>query len=96
MKILVAHNYYQRRGGEDAVCESEITLLRQAGHEVIEYLRRNDEIRDYSFFEKANLGWSASWSERTNRALSQHAPSYFSVRLLRLPRGGSARDPDAS
>ena len=69
MKILVAHNYYQRRGGEDAVCESEITLLRQAGHEVIEYLRRNDEIRDYSFFEKANLGWSASWSERTNREL---------------------------
>ena len=69
MKILIAHNFYQRRGGEDAVCESEIKLLREAGHEVIEYLRRNDEIRDYSFFEKASLGWSASWHTRSNREL---------------------------
>lgn len=69
MKILVAHNFYQRRGGEDAVCESEIKLLREAGHQVIEYLRRNNEIHDYSFFQKAKLGWNTSWSERTNREL---------------------------
>ena len=69
MKILVAHNSYQNRGGEDAVCESEITILRDAGHEVIEYLRQNDEILGYSFFEKARLGLSASWSARTSRDL---------------------------
>ncbi|MGB9465153.1 MAG: glycosyltransferase family 4 protein [Candidatus Acidiferrum sp.] len=69
MKILVAHNSYQRRGGEDAVCEAETKLLREAGHEVIEYLRRNDEIHSYSFFEKASLAWRTSWSERANREL---------------------------
>jgi glycosyltransferase involved in cell wall biosynthesis len=69
MKILVAHNLYQRPGGEDTVRESEIKLLREAGHEVIEYLRHNDEIQQYSFFEKASLGWRTSWSERTNREL---------------------------
>jgi glycosyltransferase involved in cell wall biosynthesis len=70
MKILVAHNSYQQRGGEGAVCEAEIKLLREAGHEVIEYLRHNDEIREYSFVEKASLSWRTSWSQRTNRELS--------------------------
>jgi glycosyltransferase involved in cell wall biosynthesis len=69
MKILVAHNLYQHPGGEDAVCESEIRLLRNAGHEVIEYLRHNDEIQQYSFLQKANLGLCTSWSHRTNREL---------------------------
>jgi len=71
VKILVAHNFYQHRGGEDAVCESEIGLLRHAGHEVVEYLRQNDEIRDYSLFAKANLSWSTSWSERASRELRE-------------------------
>lgn len=69
MKILVAHNFYQKPGGEDAVYESEIRLLREAGHQVIEYRRRNEEIREYSFLEKASLGWRTSWSDSTNREL---------------------------
>jgi glycosyltransferase involved in cell wall biosynthesis len=69
VKILLAHNFYQRPGGEDAVCEAEIRLLREAGHEVIEYLRHNEEIRGYSFVEKASLSWRTSWSERTNHEL---------------------------
>jgi glycosyltransferase involved in cell wall biosynthesis len=69
VKILVAHNFYQKPGGEDAVSESEIGLLREAGHQVIEYRRHNEEIRGYSFLEKASLGWRTSWSERTNREL---------------------------
>ncbi len=69
MKILVAHNFYQGRGGEDAVCEAEIRLLQEAGHEVIEYFVHNDEIRDYPFVQKANLGWRTLWSDRANREL---------------------------
>jgi glycosyltransferase involved in cell wall biosynthesis len=69
LKILVAHNSYQCPGGEDVVCASEIRLLREAGHEVIEYLRHNDEIQEYSLLEKASLGWRTSWSDRTNREL---------------------------
>jgi glycosyltransferase involved in cell wall biosynthesis len=69
VKILVAHNFYQQPGGEDAVCKSEIRLLREARHQVIEYRRHNEEIRGYSFVEKASLGWRTSWSERTIREL---------------------------
>lgn len=34
MKILILHNAYRQRGGEDAVAEAEAKLLRDAGHEV--------------------------------------------------------------
>jgi glycosyltransferase involved in cell wall biosynthesis len=71
VKILVAHNFYQRRGGEDAVCESEIRLLREAGHELIEYRLHNDEIQEYSLIGKASLSWRTSWSTRGNRELRE-------------------------
>ena len=45
MKILVVHNYYQQRGGEDVVFELEIEMLRARGHQVTTYFLRNDEIR---------------------------------------------------
>lgn len=35
MRILILHNYYQHRGGEDIVVEQEATALRERGHEVI-------------------------------------------------------------
>jgi hypothetical protein len=34
LRVLVVHTAYQQRGGEDAVFESEVTLLRQHGHEL--------------------------------------------------------------
>ena len=44
MKILLVHNKYQVRGGEDSVVENETKMLRDHGHEVIEYIRDNSEI----------------------------------------------------
>lgn len=67
LKILVAHNRYRHRGGEDAVQEAEAQLLRQAGHCVIEYFRDNEEIHSYSAYQKAALVWRAPWSRRTYR-----------------------------
>lgn len=34
MRVLILHNAYQQRGGEDAVVEAEAKLLAQAGHHV--------------------------------------------------------------
>jgi glycosyltransferase involved in cell wall biosynthesis len=45
MRILVAHNAYQLRGGEDEVVDAEVDLLRRHGHEVRTLLRHNDELR---------------------------------------------------
>jgi glycosyltransferase involved in cell wall biosynthesis len=44
MKILVAHNRYHFRGGEDTVVDAEVELLRDHGHEVFVYLRDNREL----------------------------------------------------
>ncbi len=44
MKILVCHNYYQQRGGEDQVFADEAALLTDRGHEVIPYTLHNDAI----------------------------------------------------
>lgn len=44
LRVLVAHNAYQHRGGEDSVMEAEVELLRRHGHEVEVYLRHNDEL----------------------------------------------------
>lgn len=44
MKILVAHNRYQGRGGEDVVFEAEVALLKGAGHTVETLQVSNDAI----------------------------------------------------
>ena len=38
MDIVVAHNFYQQPGGEDQCVAAEVAVLRQHGHNVIEYL----------------------------------------------------------
>ncbi len=51
MKILFCHNYYQQRGGEDQVFEDESWLLRQNGHEVLDYQLSNDNIKGMNRIE---------------------------------------------
>jgi glycosyltransferase involved in cell wall biosynthesis len=45
MRVLILHNLYQLRGGEDAVVDMEANLLRQAGHEVSVRTISNDQIK---------------------------------------------------
>ncbi len=48
MKILIVHNRYQQRGGEDSVVEDEIALLRAGGHDVSTVLVSNDAIATFA------------------------------------------------
>lgn len=70
MKILLAHNRYQSPGGEDEVFTRESELLRSKGHEVVEYVRCNDEIRDYHVWQKATLGFRTVWAWDSVQELS--------------------------
>jgi glycosyltransferase involved in cell wall biosynthesis len=45
MKILLVHNHYQQRGGEDQVFQDESDLLKHYGHEVLQYTRHNDALK---------------------------------------------------
>lgn len=67
LRIVVVHNSYQHRGGEDAVVEDEIALLRAHGHTVHSYLRTNDEIAAMSSVAAAR---QSLWSNRTSVEMS--------------------------
>lgn len=45
MKILLCHNYYQQRGGEDESFHAEASLLEAYGHEVYKFTLHNDAIK---------------------------------------------------
>lgn len=68
MKVLLCHTYYQQHGGEDQSFEEERQLLRDHGHEVIEYVRRNDEL-------DAQQAWAlvgtTLWNRQAARGLEQ-------------------------
>jgi glycosyltransferase involved in cell wall biosynthesis len=62
MKIVVAHNFYQQPGGEDAVYAAEATLLERYGHTVIRYEVHNDAITGMS---PPALAAAALWNWRS-------------------------------
>jgi glycosyltransferase involved in cell wall biosynthesis len=71
MKILSVHNSYQHHGGEDEVFANERDLLRSAGHEVVEYVRSNSEIRDYGIWNKASLSLRTIWAWDSERDIQE-------------------------
>lgn len=65
MNILIIHNYYSQRGGEDAVFENESKALENLGHNVIRYSRNNIEIDYYNFFKKITFIFSIFGNKKT-------------------------------
>jgi glycosyltransferase involved in cell wall biosynthesis len=67
MKILCVHNYYGScsPSGENTVFNSEIQLLREHGHQVIEYVRHSDEIRQMGGVGSLIGGLSVPWNHFT-------------------------------
>lgn len=68
MKVLVVHNVYRERGGEDRVVDAEIALLRGNGHEVLAYRRDNHELAQMAAPAAAT---QTLWSHRTHRELGE-------------------------
>lgn len=66
LRVLVAHNSYQMRGGEDSVVDAEVALLRSHGHVVTEYRRHNDELQD---MRAVSAAVDTLWSRKTGRDL---------------------------
>jgi glycosyltransferase involved in cell wall biosynthesis len=66
MKILIVHNAYQQSGGEDAVVDAELALLREHGHTVQAYRRHNQELLEHPGMATAA---GALWSRRATREI---------------------------
>jgi glycosyltransferase involved in cell wall biosynthesis len=68
MRILVLHNKYMVRGGEEEVIESERALLSSHGHELFDYIVDN---KDLSHVQAAWMGVRAVWNQSSYRAVSR-------------------------
>jgi glycosyltransferase involved in cell wall biosynthesis len=64
--VLLVHNRYQERGGEDAAYEAEAGLLEARGHRVVRY-----EVWNRDVGERSRIGLAAGtvWSRDAQRAL---------------------------
>lgn len=72
-RVLVVHNSYKLRGGEDNVVDSEVALLRSYGHEVETYRRHND---DLAALGKVRSAIETLWSHRTVADLSKRVDQF--------------------
>lgn len=68
LRILLAHNAYQLRGGEDSVVEAELELLRGHGHAVDVFQRHNDELKSIPRWKAAA---DTIWSSPSVTALTE-------------------------
>ena len=76
MKILQCHNFYQQPGGEDQVFHDEAHLLRGHGHDVIQFTRSNDAIREMSSWQLAlRTVWNRQTSAELRRLIRKERPA---------------------
>ena len=71
MKIVIVHNTYKESGGEDIVFRNECELLKNAGHEVVEYQRSNHDASKYVSIRQLALAKNTIWSSDTRREFRQ-------------------------
>lgn len=69
MTVLVAHNRYRIRGGEDSVFEAECRMLESAGHRVVRYEKTNCGIPDRG--GRLGLACRTVWNPRTYREIRE-------------------------
>lgn len=78
MRVLVCHVRYGQPGGEDAVFQTEVGLLREAGVEVSTLELHSGELHAIPFQQRARMALAYSdhgWGRRLIRAaITQHRP----------------------
>ena len=74
MNVLVAHNFYQQAGGEDAVFTDEVKLLRAHGHAVETFTVHNDAVDGMGKFALARKTiWNRDSYDALRAAVKKHA-----------------------
>ncbi len=85
LRVLVVHNRYRsgQPSGEDRVVNSEIGLLRAAGHDVTLFERRSDDIETMSLLERAmvpiRVPWNRSVRSELARQLREQRPDVVHI-----------------
>ena len=72
MRILMIHNRYKARGGEDVSTDTQVTLLRDAGHDVVLLEDSNDRIDELGRLRTATRSiWSIEAKRRVASILGE-------------------------
>jgi len=69
VRILIVHESYVQRGGEDAAVEADADLLRRNGHDVRLWSISNAEIEKWPLHRKVRLAWQTTWSSASRRRI---------------------------
>ena len=69
MKILLIHNKYKYRGGEEVYIENLISLLKKEGHIVITYFKDSRDIK--LFTDKLKIAFGLFWNPIINKELTR-------------------------
>lgn len=79
-KVLICHNSYQQKGGEDTVVDSEIKLLQENGHDVQVFSRHNDDIEKMSHLHLVvDTFWSSNSAAMFAAELDSFKPDVIHV-----------------
>ena len=97
MKVLLLHNTYQQRGGEDVMVEAEAEMLRAAGHDVRVESVSNDGIVGVkgkssifmrSSYDPARAKWAAELVS-SHRAEIVHVHNFWPILTPAVHRGAA-------
>jgi len=80
MKVLLVHSFYQQYGGEDAVVEAELALLRDRGHEVETWFSHNRVMSELSPLKAAaRTIWSTADHDGITQLMQRFKPDVVHV-----------------
>ena len=79
VKILQIHNQYLQPGGEDTVAATEASLLRSAGHTVIEHREHNPEGNLAAAGDLIRAPWNSKAAARIGDLVRRHQPDVTHV-----------------
>ncbi len=75
MRVLLVHNFYQQRGGEDQVFADEAALLEAHGHQVFRYTVHNDDVTGMNVLALAKSTiWNTQACKAIRTRLHRHRP----------------------
>ena len=75
MKVLLCHNFYRHRGGEDDSVDDEAHILETHGHEVVRYSRHSSELEAVSSWQLARASlWSRQTYDEVRELIARERP----------------------
>lgn len=81
MKLLVVHNAYRHRGGEDVCVDNEVSVLTRAGVDLKPLILRTPSGPE-ALWRSLQARWGGGWNEKVEAALREFRPDVLHTHNL--------------